>query len=68
MTINGKQIATRWECITRADDPMTFTKTWTSDEVPGGLVRTQQQSHTNISGREYRNISQTVYAPSLGGS
>ena len=63
LTINGKKIATRWECVTRADDPLTFTKTWTSDDVPGGLVRTQQQSHTQITGQTYRNISQTLYAP-----
>jgi hypothetical protein len=63
LTINGKKIATKWECVTRADDPMTFTKTWTSDEVPGGLVRTQQQSHAEITGQTYRNISQTLYAP-----
>lgn len=63
LTINGKKITTKWECVTRADDPLTFTKTWTSDEVPGGLVRTQQQSHAEITGQTYRNISQTLYAP-----
>jgi hypothetical protein len=63
LTINGKKIATKWECVTRAGDPMTFTKTWTSDEVPGGLVRTQQQSHLQITGQTYRNISQTHYVP-----
>lgn len=63
LTINGKQISTRWECVTRANDPLTFTKTWTSAEVPGGLVRTQEQSHTQITGETYRNISQTLYAP-----
>ena len=63
LTINGKKIATRWECVTRAGDPMTFTKTWTSDDVPGGLVRTQQQSHSKITNEEYRTISQTLYAP-----
>ncbi len=63
LTINGKKIATRWECVTRADDPMTFTKTWTSDDVPGGLVRTQQQSHSQITGQTYRDIRQTLLAP-----
>ncbi len=63
LTINGKKIATRWECVTRAGDPMTFTKTWTSDDVPGGLVRTQQQSHTQITGQTYRDIRQTLLAP-----
>jgi len=63
LVINGKKIATRWECVARANDPMTFTKTWTSDEVPGGLVRTQQQSHAEITGETYRSISQTLFAP-----
>ena len=63
LTINGKKIATRWENVARTGDPMTFTKTWTSDEVPGGLVRTQQQSHSQITGQTYRYIQQTLYAP-----
>jgi hypothetical protein len=63
LTINGKKIATRWETVTRTGDPMTFTKTWTSDDVPGGLVRTQQQSHSQITGQTYRDIQQTLYAP-----
>jgi hypothetical protein len=63
LVINGKKIPTKWECVARADDPLTFTKTWTSDEVPGGLVRTQQQDHSDISGETYRNISQTLFAP-----
>lgn len=63
LTINAKKIATTWENNARADDPMTFTKTWTSDEVPGGLVRTQQQTHNEITGQTYRSISRTLYAP-----
>jgi hypothetical protein len=63
LTINGKQIATRWENVARSDDPLTFTKTWTSDDVPGGLVRTQQQSHSQITGQTYRDIRQTLLAP-----
>ena len=63
LTIKGKKIATRWECVTRAGDPMTFTKTWTSDDVPGGLVRTQEQSHSQITGQTYRDIRQTLLAP-----
>jgi hypothetical protein len=63
LTINGKKIATRWENVARAGDPMTFTKTWTSDEVSGGLVRTQEQSHSQITGQTYRDIRQTLYAP-----
>jgi hypothetical protein len=63
LVINGKKIPTKWECVAQADDPLTFTKTWTSDEVPGGLVRTQQQSHAEIAGGTYRDISQTLFAP-----
>jgi hypothetical protein len=66
LTINGKKIATRWECVTRTGDPMTFTKTWTSDDVPGGLVRTQQQSHSLITNQTYRDIQQTLYTPIEG--
>jgi hypothetical protein len=66
LVINGKKIPTKWECVAQADDPLTFTKTWTSDEVPGGLVRTQQQSHAEITGETYRNISQTLFAPING--
>ena len=63
LVLNGKKIATKWECVTRTGDPMTFTKTWNSDDVPGGLVRIQQQSHSKITNEEYRTISQTLYAP-----
>jgi hypothetical protein len=63
LTINGKKIPTKWECVTRANDALTFTKTWSSDEVPGGLVRTQQQSHAEITNQTYRDIIQTLYAP-----
>ena len=63
LVINGKKIPTQWECFTRADDPLTFTKTWTSAEVPGGLVRLQQQTHSKGLDGEYRHISQTLYAP-----
>src|SRR5579859_5895300 len=42
---------------------MEFTKTWRSDAVPGGLVLRHQQSHTEIGGKPFRNISETIYAP-----
>jgi hypothetical protein len=63
LVLNGKNIATQWECFTRADDPLTFNKTWTSAEVPGGLVRSQGQTHSKGLDGEYRHISQTLYAP-----
>src|ERR1039457_6958711 len=59
----GTDPTPRWECVARANDPTTFTKTWTSDDVPGGLVRTQQQSHSQIVGQPYRDIQQTLFAP-----
>ena len=63
LVINGKKIPTKWECVAQANDPLTFTKTWSSDEVPGGLVRIQEQSHAEITGETYRHITQTLYAP-----
>jgi hypothetical protein len=66
LVINGKRIPTKWECNTKADDPLTFTKEWRSDEVPGGLVRTQEQTHRQITNETYRSISQTLYAPIEG--
>jgi hypothetical protein len=66
LNINGKKIPTRWENIARARDPMEFTKTWRSDDVPGALVLEHRQSHTEIGGKPYRSISETIYAPIEG--
>ncbi|HEX3747878.1 MAG TPA: hypothetical protein VHW09_28280 [Bryobacteraceae bacterium] len=63
VTINGKKIDTKWESIARASDPMEFTKTWRSDEVPGGLVMEHRQSHTEMGGKPFRTIAETIYAP-----
>ncbi len=63
LILNGKNIATQWECFTRADDPLTFAKTWTSAEVPGGLVRLQVQDHSKGLDGEYRHISQADRRP-----
>jgi hypothetical protein len=63
LNINGKKIPTKWENIARARDPMEFTKTWHSDDVPGALVLEHRQSHTEIGGKPYRTISETIYAP-----
>ena len=63
LTINGKKITTKWVADTRANDPMTFTKTWRSDEVPGGLVLEHKQQHMEIGGKPFRTISETIYAP-----
>ena len=63
LVINGKKIATKWEMMTRANDPMTFIKTWRSEDVPGGLVLQHEQEHTTITGKVYRRIKQTIYAP-----
>ena len=63
LSISGKKIATRWVMVAKKDDPETFTKTWTSDEVPGGLVWIQSQSHNRGPGRV---ISSNLYAPVQG--
>ena len=61
LVINGKKIATWWECIASAKDPQTFTKTWRSDEVPGGLVLQHvRQGRTSVN---TRNFSETIWAP-----
>jgi hypothetical protein len=63
VTINGRKIATKWESLARANDPMTFTKTWRSDDVPGGLVHELVHEPTEIGGKPYRTIRETIYAP-----
>ncbi len=63
LVINGKKIATKWESVARANDPMTFTKMWRSNEVPGGLVHRLAQQHTEIGGKPYRTIREEIYAP-----
>ncbi|HEY3840282.1 MAG TPA: hypothetical protein VGL72_27100 [Bryobacteraceae bacterium] len=63
VVINGKKIATKWESVARANDPMTFTKTWRSDDVPGGLVHQLAHEHTEIGGKPFRTIRETIYAP-----
>jgi hypothetical protein len=68
--ISGKKYTTHWKSVWQHNaavatelDPQTFTKTWTSEDVPGGLVLTHQQEHTEIVGKEYRNISETILMP-----
>ena len=63
LVINGRKIATKWESVTRANDPMTFTKTWRSDDVPGGLVHQLAHEHTEIGGKPFRTIRESIYAP-----
>jgi hypothetical protein len=68
--ISGKKYSTHWKSVWQKHmgydaelDPQTFTKTWTSEDVPGGLVLTHQQEHTEIVGKEYRNITETILTP-----
>jgi len=63
LSINGKKIASHWVSVAMTNDPQTFTKTWTSDEIPGGLVWLQSQSHNR---GPARTISNTLYAPVAG--
>ncbi len=68
--ISGKKYSAHWKSVWQKHtgydaelDPQTFTKTWTSEDVPGGLVLTHQQEHTEIVGKEYRNITETILMP-----
>ncbi len=63
LVINGKKIPTKWESVASAKDPMAFTKTWRSDEVPGSLVLQHGQQHADMGGKPFRTISETIYAP-----
>jgi len=68
--ISGKKYATRWNSVWQKHmgndaelDPQTFTKTWTSDDVPSGVVLTHHQEHREIVGKEYRDITETILMP-----
>jgi hypothetical protein len=63
LVINGRKIATKWESVARANDPMTFTQTWRSDDVPGGLVHQLVHEHRDIGGKPFRTIRESIYAP-----
>jgi len=81
LEISGKKIPAHWETAfgilagTFAQpDKENFVKTWTSDEVAGGLVlRNKQESREILQGKPYRNITQTILEtvenvePELGG-
>ena len=69
LTIAGKTIATRWQAlqapVARADCGPAITTTWTSDEVPGGLVRevrdeTCRDPRTNVNGAILRSIREKL--------
>nr|AGT45847.1 hypothetical protein PPT_M1_02 [uncultured marine bacterium PPT_M1] len=68
LEISGKKIATHWErsfgilAGTFAQpDKQKFVKTWTSDDVPGGLVLKNQQDYREVlQGQTYRSITQTI--------
>ncbi|MFN8009721.1 MAG: hypothetical protein U0V70_22340, partial [Terriglobia bacterium] len=67
LEINGKKIATHWEVTygilpgTFAQpDRNSFVKTWSSDDVPGGLVLKNNQEYREITGKPYRSITQTI--------
>jgi len=73
LEISGKKFPTHWKSVwerhyttDRKPDPQSFTKTWTNDDVPSGIVLTHQQSHTNITDQEYRNITETILVPDAG--
>lgn len=43
LDINGRKISTRWQSGSLPGNCAGGTKTWTSDEVPGGLVRKREE-------------------------
>jgi hypothetical protein len=59
--INGRKFDTTWELQPFPTDPQTFTKTWRSDDVPGGVVLETRQGHTEVLGGTRRTISQTIF-------
>lgn len=62
LTINGKPIACKWEKVALTRDPAeSFTKTWRSDQVPGGLVLMQVHERSMATGP--RSITETIYVP-----
>jgi hypothetical protein len=69
LTIAGKSIATHWEAVqaptARPDCGAAITTKWTSDDVPGGLVRevrdeTCRDPRTNVNGAILRSIRETL--------
>ncbi|HEY7189375.1 MAG TPA: hypothetical protein VH436_22615 [Vicinamibacterales bacterium] len=69
LTVAGKTIATRWQSlqapVARPDCGPAITTTWTSDEVPGGLVRevrdeTCRDPRTNVNGAILRSIREKL--------
>lgn len=72
LEISGKKFTTHWKSVWErhystdtAPDPQSFTKTWTSDDVPSGIVLTHKQSHTNVTDQEYRDIAETILVPDV---
>src|SRR5262249_27132723 len=69
--ISGKKYATRWNSVWRKHigtdpdfDPQTFKKTWTSEDVPSGIVLQHEQTHREIlEGKDYRDINETILMP-----
>ena len=63
LTINGRKIPTRWQSVSSpyAGDCTLVTTTWTSDEVPTGLVRKLEETRcTRIPGRINETILESV--------
>jgi hypothetical protein len=66
LVINGKSFSTTWESFPSPYDPLTFTKTWYSDDVPGRMVREWKQNHLQTGGAGIRMVTETLYAPIEG--
>jgi hypothetical protein len=70
LVISGKSYNTHWNTVLKphttvdqAPDADTFTRTWMSDDVPGGVVLQHQQSYTDIAGKPFHTIIETIVAP-----
>jgi hypothetical protein len=66
LVISGKSIATKWERIALADDPSTYIKTWTSDDIPGGLVLRRNDVSRAMGRTMARSTNELIYAPVQG--
>ena len=75
--INGKRITTRWQSVTYTFDPSSpdkdcslTVKVWTSDQVPGGLVRKTEDTicPPDIRQHPYPRIVKETYLESFEGS
>jgi len=68
LTISGKSVPTKWESIASSSNPASFQKTYSSGQVPGGMVlqHTQQEGGPRARVEGGRMVSQTIWEPVPG--